>query len=165
MGIKFTIRDQDKGWRDIRKAVKEVGRGADVHVGIFSDKAGGGADRGGINNVQLAQIHEFGAGRIPARPFMRATFKENASKYFLQMKRMVQEVFDGKLKQRTSLNKLGKMVAEDIKDRVLSGPHIPPPLSSVTVEKKGHSRPLVDTESMIESVTWKTSLGRKARKI
>ena len=171
MAIKLTITDKDRGWNKIRQTAKEVGKGAAVYVGVFRDKAGGGDVRvdpvsgGTLTNLEIAIIQEFGTKRIPARSFVRSTFKQNVGKYFIKMKRLARSVADGEIKPRTSLNKLGKMIANDIKQRVLTGPYLKPPLSQITIDRKGHDRPLVDEKKMIEAVTWKTSLGRKPRKV
>lgn len=123
-----------------------------------------GETDGGI--IERAIWNEFGTkgggwgGPIPERPFMRNAIRSNTPAYRNFMasaaKKLVRDLAAGTAaptSMRRSLNRLGAMAQGDIQAEITS--LTTPPNSAVTVERKGSSKPLIDTGQLRASVTWK----------
>ncbi|NIQ91025.1 MAG: hypothetical protein GWM98_04750 [Nitrospinaceae bacterium] len=86
----------DRGWDQLMKRMRRYSLGVAAKVGIQGPK--GAAARGiQLSNAYLGSIHEFGTrdGKIPERPFMRATFDANEGKYSREYKKIAAGFFEG----------------------------------------------------------------------
>lgn len=99
--------------------------------------------------------HEFGApaANIPARPFIRPTFEENRDRYLGSMKWSIARVLHGSRKLEGELDRIGRIVADDIKMRIASTDS--PANAEATIRKKGFDDPLIDSHTMVDAVTVK----------
>lgn len=139
-------REVDHGWNRIMQEVAKLrGNRGGVRVGILGDDQ--------ERNVIVGMAQEFGTATIPERSFIRSTIGMMRDKYFGIMGRGWARVLEGKATVYQVLDTLGVVAANDIKTRVTTGEHIPPPLAPETIARKGSSRPLVDTAQMINSVS------------
>lgn len=113
------------------------------------------ARNGSVTNAQLASIHEFGLGNVPARPFIRPPFAANRAAYLEILKAgYYQALVKGDTNAfRRTLGLVGAKMAADIKKYVTDGNNLAP-LAQSTIDRKGSSRPLVDTGQLINSVTY-----------
>jgi hypothetical protein len=136
-----------------RQLAKSHGKA--VKVGFVGDKADADHE-GGLNNLELAVIHEYGAPRanIPARPFVRPAFDAHRKEYQTALAKGMVGVLAGRDDYDKLLGRIGAKAAADMKAYVTAGPHIPPPLKPATVVAKGSDRPLVDTGRMVGSISW-----------
>lgn len=91
--------------------------------------------------------------RIPERSFLRSWATGNIQ----QTKKMMQElhnlVGNGTLSPETALNQLGAYGQAGVKQQILALQS--PPLAAATIAKKGSSKPLIDTGTMLGSVRYK----------
>jgi hypothetical protein len=140
----------------IRKEITKAGN-LHVKVGVLSDE---GHD-GELSILELAAIHEFGspAANIPQRSFIGSTMNEKEREIAELCAKLVGKIYEGKMTAEKALEILGQFLAAEIKKKVTTGDHIPPPLAPATVAAKGSDRPLVDTGQMINSVTHKVHTG------
>ena len=90
---------------------------------------------------------------IPERSFIRTGHDENVDRIMKQTERAIAAVVAGTMSVDDMLDLCGEQLATAIKKyaRDLSSPAN----SSLTIEWKGSSNPLVDTGNMIESIDWK----------
>ncbi len=129
------------------------------------------------SNAWLAGIHEYGCNipvtpkmrrflhaqglhlkdstkyiRIPERSFLRNGHDENADRVMKQTERAISQVIAGKMSVDKMLDLCGEQFATAIKTymRDLSSPGNHP----YTVDQKGNNNPLIDTEGLVESITW-----------
>lgn len=144
----------DRGWRELKKRL--LGKiDPHVRVGIIGSK-GGSASRDGISMVELAAIHEFGApnANIPERSFIRRTFHEKRKDLAKLTRELARKVYSReRLPIKDALDTLGAWGAAQVKNTITGEP-IPPPLQPKTIERKGSTRPLVDTGQLLNSITW-----------
>jgi len=125
-----------------------------VKAGVLGKKNSRTAARGELTNAQLASIHEFGLGKVPARPFIRPPFVMHKGSYL----DILRDSYHGAMHSnnpnqfRKALALVGMKMAADIRNYVTAGPHIPPPLAPKTIDRKGSDRPLVDTGQLVRSV-------------
>ena len=145
-----------------------------VEVGIF-----------GENDSQIliiAGVHEFGAKiqvtpkmrnflhsigihlrketeaiNIPERSFIRAGFDENVSKIQQQAEILIDDVLSLKIGAKAFYEALGGAVVSMFQDYLTEISS--PPLSSVTIERKGSSNPLIDTGRLRQAITYRVVSG------
>jgi hypothetical protein len=147
---------------------------ASVTVGVFGSageephdaKTEGAA--GGLTCRDLAEIHEFGLGNVPARSFVRAYFDANRERLRDMLGVLMRKAIERVIKSgapiddsiRTSiLTKLGIKMQTEMQARIARG--IEPPLDPRTVMRKGSSTPLIDTGQLRSSITFVVDLGGK----
>lgn len=109
-----------------------------------------------LTNAQIASIHEYGLGKVPARPFIRPPFDKNHKTYVDMLAKGLRKAMRN-LNPRAFpmlLELIGQKMVADIKNYVTQGTGVPPPLSPATIKRKGSSRPLVDTGQLLNSVTY-----------
>lgn len=179
-GIKYTIRDVDRGYRKIRERAKALAAAKPhVKVGVFDDGKPREPDPENPNNrytnTQIAAVHEYGAPRagIPARAPLRTTFDANRAKYRRLCNRLGGAYMAGTMPLRRALGILGQTYVADVRATVRAG--LSPPLAAATLlrkmqkgkwkkPRKGRKRlapkPLIDTGQLLASYTYRVELGK-----
>jgi hypothetical protein len=149
------------------KILRELGklRRTVVTVGVHQDDSARAGDS--LTNPQLAAIHEFGAGRIPERSFLRATIDQDRRVEDFAREQAA-EVATGVRPASQAGERIGVMTSNAVKTRIRD--HIPPPLAAVTIQRKiekgahgsglasmagNAAAPLIDTGQLINSITYK----------
>ena len=135
---------------DLRKKLNEM-HNKKVAVGYF-ENATYTKDGKSTPVAYVASTMEFGSMHIPARPTIRPSLEKNKAKYFDLINKAVVNSLNGS-DFKVGLMIVGKMGAEDIQAEIRNLQN--PPLSIKTILKKGHSKPLMDTKVMFQSVTFK----------
>ena len=159
-----TVVDKRRKW-DALKANAAQLRNLTVTVGVHDDA---GAHGDGAESVaQIAAQHEFGAGRVPERSFLRSTFDRNRGKYADLIKTLAQDVAVQGQSPDLAARKLGVIASGDVKATIQAG--IDPPLSPETKaardEKAAHGgglasmaqtyTPLIDSGQLLASITFR----------
>lgn len=113
----------------------------EITVGIHGAE-GGAPHEGGESIAAIGEAHEFGAG-VPQRSFLRAWFDERQS----EIEKTIQAQLELSLQRGKSLDWALERVAvwaqADIQKRIAAG--IDPPNAPSTIQRKGSSKPLIDT--------------------
>lgn len=135
---------------DLRKKLNEM-HNKKVAVGYFSN-ATYTKNGKSIPVAYVASKMEFGDMHTPARPTIRPSLEKNKAKYFDLINKAIVNSLNG-TDFKTGLMIVGKIGAEDIQAEIRSLQN--PPLSIKTILKKGHSKPLMDTKVMFQSVASK----------
>ena len=98
----------------------------------------------------VAATNEFGnpANNQPPRPFFRNAIANHESEWQEATAKLIEN--GGEVRDALSL--LGEIIVDDIKEsiRTLDSP----PLSPVTIARKGFDKPLIDTSNMLNSVSY-----------
>lgn len=113
-----------------------------------------GATYNGVIPVPMvAATNEFGnpAHNQPPRPFFRNAIAEHEEEWKEQAALLIERGDD--IEEVFSM--LGTIIAADIQQsiRTLDSP----PLSPVTIARKGFDKPLIDTKNMLDSVSYEVS--------
>ena len=120
-----------------------------VKVGVL-----GNGSANGISVQDYAIFNEYGTSRIPARPFFRLSVgtanAQNEIKEY--MKQQVEQIIQGGMSAQQAYENLGTFVVQKIKKTIASVNFAA--LNPQTVKKKGHSKPLIDTHSLYESINY-----------
>ncbi|HHT3633773.1 hypothetical protein I6L63_15460 [Enterobacter hormaechei] len=144
MSVKIT--DKKEVWRRIRVGLNEL-EPVEVVAGIQK-----GEVNDGVLVAEYATWNEFGTRTTPSRPFMRNAFDKNVEtlvRFFYQGRR---GIVDGKINQDQLMNAVGVKMVQLIKESILNESWAPN--AEYTIDRKKSSKPLVDTGTMLNSITY-----------
>lgn len=132
---------------DLLKVLNQI-KNKEVAVGYFENSTY--AD--GTPVAYVSAKMELGTMHIPARPTMQPAMKKHKSKYANMILNAVEDAINGG-DFENGLMKLGLTARDDIQSEIVSLEN--PPLANSTILRKGHSKPLMDTKVMFQSVHFK----------
>lgn len=131
-----------------------------VEIGILGD---GDKYKGSdITVLGVATIHEFGLNmvdkngnriNIPERSFIRSSYDANKNKLF-DLESELAKVLELKLPVDAFFNLVGEL-SVGIIQRHLTEDVKSPPLADSTIRAKGSSNPLIDTQQLRDSISFK----------
>ncbi len=107
---------------------------------------------GDVNNATLAALHEMGGTNLPERSFIRSTIRENGARYAKTEAEQIAQSIAGGTEPSIVLERLGTMVSNDIKVKIVNGPF--KDLEDITAKRKGSDKPLIDTGAMRQSISY-----------
>lgn len=142
-----------------------------VAVGILS-KAGG-------QMLMIANVHEFGCSipvtkkmrgflaynynvhlrkdtkeiKIPERSYVRTSYDSKSGEVGSSGDELITRVVDGDMSAKSFYELLGQTCADTIRDYLINNVKAPP-LSSMAIEHKGSSNPLVDTGQLAAAISY-----------
>jgi hypothetical protein len=96
---------------------------------------------------------------IPERSFIRNTVDLKAAEIQKTMEKQVALISVGKVTTEGVLRRLGLFVKGLIQERMAQG--IAPGLKRATIERKGSSKPLIDTGQLRSSIAYEVRKGEK----
>lgn len=114
----------------------------------------GPTEKDGTPVAMIAAIHEFGAPSkgIPERSFLRSSIAQNMAKYMRFNRTNLLAILQMKMTPDKALSLLGEMAAGDAKKMIRHGDFVP--LLPATIRAKGSSKPLIDTTTMVQTLTY-----------
>lgn len=131
--------------RYFRALAQKVRRGGTLKVGFMA----GATYPDGTPVPLVAALNEFGTSKAPPRPFFRNMISQKSSGWGPAAgKLLVSNNYD----VRTTLTLVGEGIKGQLQQSIAS--NIPPPNAPSTIARKGHSRTLIDTGQMLNSVTY-----------
>lgn len=151
------VEEIDRGWEAMKRKLIEAD-GLTVEIGVFDTSQRFDTP---ASNVQIAGWMEFGTRtkdertHVPARPFLSTTLDDHAEEIFVKASELEAAVLDGRMTNDVALNNMGDFVAKLVKQTIDRGHPSWPPLAAETIRRKGSSRPLIDTRSLYEAVTFR----------
>jgi hypothetical protein len=160
--------DTDLGLEDIFKEMEKLNSMC-VKVGITEDVGAQKVDGGDATLAEYATYNELGVKRkkkdededenaggiwlIPPRPFVRGWADAKREQIAKTEEMLTKLVADGKLKAETAIRQLGEYGMDGVKSYVKHGSFIPN-AKSTKARKRGSSKPLIDTHTMINAVNF-----------
>ena len=134
-------------------ALKEASRKA-VFVGLPSEKVGSKVYGDGMTVLRVGAIHEFGAGPIPQRSFLRVPFRIKAK----EMNAATAIQFTAMMLGRpvdTALGRIGAIATNISKGAFTTlGYGDWPAIQPETARRKGSSQTMIDSGILRGSITW-----------
>ena len=121
-----------------------------VKVGVL-----GNGGSGSVSVQEYAIFNEYGTSRgIPPRPFFRLSVgTANAQKNIkTKVRQLILQVVNGEISGEEFYNQMGTYLVKKIKRTIMSGNFAT--LNPQTIKKKGHSKPLMDTHSLYNSINY-----------
>lgn len=142
------LRGGEKLEEALRKMAEGLSRGGTVRVGFLENAT----YPDGKSVAMIAAIQDFGTGTIPPRPFFRNMIAAKQGEW--------PGAIDGLLKANDydidkTLQQTGAAIAGQLRQSIIDTNA--PPLSPVTIRRKGHAKPLIDTSHMINSVDFEVN--------
>lgn len=129
-------------------AVKLAGE-HEVRVGVPDGKNEPGT---GTPLSLVAAAHEFGVpGRIPERPFLRPGLLSKKEDLKTINEANFKQVVNEKMSVADALASIGIFAAASVQHFIRNGSF--QPLDPRTIERKGSTKPLIDTGNLIQSIT------------
>ena len=144
-------KEYNGGLKGFLERFKEIGK-PKVYIGVPASK--NGMHEGGINMATLLALHVLGAPSrgIPQRDPLRPPLIANAQRYSdllaLGLKNALSDGTDPKL----VYEKIGIVATNDVYDYFVTGNF--KPLNQKTIDRKGSSKPLIDTEELRGAITY-----------
>jgi len=147
-----TLSVRDNGARAMLARITAAQQPARVRVGVLDDAVkeddGGGAP---MSLLEVAAVHEFGAGHVPQRSFIRATVDLHTEEIQRLQQGLGLQIIRGEIDHTTALERLGIKVVAWVQNRIAAG--IDPPNADSTIARKGSSKPLINTGQLRSSIT------------
>lgn len=140
-----TVSGGDKLDRALAEIAKRLGKSGTVRAGFFENAT----YEDGTSVALVAAVQNFGGGNVPPRPFFTNAIANNSGQWA--------GILQGALNAtdnnvEASLGMLGEVVVGQIKDSIHQTNA--PPLAASTVKAKGFNKPLIDTATMLNSVSY-----------
>lgn len=133
--------------RKLAEMAEKLGEGKVLRVGFLENAT----YQDGQQVAMVAAANEFGnpANNQPPRPFFRNMIADNKDNWPDDIGRIAQATgFDGE----QTLGLMGEHIKGQLQQSIRE--LMEPPLSPVTIEKKGFDKPLIDTGHMLNSVDY-----------
>jgi len=133
--------------RKLAEMAEKLGEGKVLRVGFLESAT----YPDGQQVAMVAAANEFGnpANNQPPRPFFRNMIADNKDNWPDDIGRIAQATgFDGE----QTLGLMGEHIKGQLQQSIRE--LMEPPLSPVTIEKKGFDKPLIDTGHMLNSVDY-----------
>ena len=143
--------EHNGGLKGFLERFKEIGK-PKVYIGVPASK--NGMHEGGINMATLLALHVLGAPSrgIPQRDPLRPPLIANAQRYTdllaLGLKNALSDGTDPKL----VYEKIGIVATNDVYDYFVTGNF--KPLNQKTIDRKGSSKPLIDSEELRGAISY-----------
>ena len=143
------------------KIIKQIAALSKLNI-----KAGiieGAGDKDGVPIAQYAAYNEYGVPgkkkkwNIPPRPFIRGWVENHEAEIKATQERLFKQVSEGKISAEIAIAKLGQFAQDGIKRYIVAGNF--EPNAEATIQRKGSSRPLIDTGAMRNSVRYQIIKG------
>lgn len=148
-----------KGSKALIGRIAGMRTGIEVTVGVHSDDAehthAGGE---GLTVGDIATFHEFGTQTVPQRSFIRGWYDESKPEIAAVLRQELLAVVEGRRGVGQAFERAALRFEASVKARIRR--HIPPPLSPVTVQRKGSSTPLIDTSQLLNAIRARVGVGR-----
>jgi hypothetical protein len=142
-----TLRGGEKLEEKLGELAKGLSKAATLRVGWPVSTAYEDGTQVGL----IAAINEFGAPSRgqPPRPFMRIAIQDNSPHWPGQVASLLAA---SNYDATATLNLMGAEVVGQVQDSIDA--LMDPPLAASTIAKKGHDKPLIETNLMRSSVTF-----------
>jgi len=135
------------------KSMKEM-KSKYVAVGILESEATGRIYKNGTSVLEIAAIHEFGAGKNPERSFLRMPQQLKKKEIDKFTNKQLMKVFDG-MNVNKGLGLIGTYATNISQDAFKTGGFGKwPEIEQSTINRKGSSAPLIDTGTLKNSISW-----------
>lgn len=155
--VQVAIDDRDHGYK---RMVADVGMmdGAQIDVGVFGAKAAAKHPDSSLTVGQLATLHEFGLGGQEPRPAIGQWTDQNEDRIHDELFTDLRLALSTRAPLGPILKLRAKAWADSVREFILEG-HVTPHNTAMTVEWKGHDRPLDGrTGTLAEAIDSKVTL-------
>jgi phage gpG-like protein len=140
------------------KTVHEVSTGEMIRRGFAWDGSG-------LTMAQLGAVHEFGAGNVPQRSFIRSAMTTHRDDVMRLLENVLRRGLQNQIVALSAeLDGVGAVGTGYVVEQFnLSGSPAWAPLSSYTLARREHGgdKPLWDTGQLVQSITWEVKIAKQ----
>ena len=133
--------------RRFQRMLRELAE-KEVRIGF---QQGESSDENGTDMCDIAMWNELGTSNIPSRPFLRMSVDENEGKIKNFLKSKKADLVQGASAEQV-LKEIGIFQKDLIQEKITNGNF--EANAQATINKKGSSKPLIDTGRMRQSVNY-----------
>lgn len=133
-----------------KRYFQELKKLAEMEV-LVGFQSSGSDYEGGASVAEVAAFNEFGSSDTPPRPFMRQSFENHEAELKAACELVNQILAKGGTVEE-ALSRLGVTAKALIQAEIVNGGFEPNAPS--TIKKKGSDKPLIDSGTMRQSVTY-----------
>lgn len=135
---------------DIREAQRK-----EVAVGIPRGEATAKIYGDGTTVLQVAVAHEYALGRVPERSFLRVPFRVKRNEVQQALIDQFERVAAGRISVQQALGLVGATARNiSVEAFTTMGYGQWPDIEQATKDAKGSTKPLIDTGTLRNSITW-----------
>lgn len=134
--------------RHLREIARRLGDGVSLRVGFLEDAK----YPDGTPVAQVAMWSEYGTSTSPPRPFIRNMVVSKSPRWGHALGRIVR---DNDYDAVRSLSLMGEGIKGQLQQSIQD--FTDPPLAQSTIDRKGFSKPLIDTSVMWRSVDFQVT--------
>ena len=102
--------------------------------------------------VDIALYNELGTSTIPSRPFLAQTVQMHEEEIKEMAATEISQTLIGKKDSQQAFNAIGEDVRQKVQNRINEGQFVPTAPS--TIKHNGHDRPLIDTGTMRDNISY-----------
>jgi len=119
----------------------------------------GPAEADGTSIAMIAAVHEFGSPSqgIPERSFLRTGIRAALPHLTEVNANSLRGIARGTLTVPVALGRVGALAVAAVQRQIVEGSYVP--LRPATIRRKGSSKPLIDTGSLRQSITYQIVTG------
>lgn len=150
--IKVSVTETQAAKDAIKRALDEFATSEFVTVGIH-ESAGVHPDAG-ITQAQLGAVQQFGNDNIPPRPWLDVGLSTGNQEYIS----ILRDAAERGERLNSALDRVGVVAVGKVQEYVIN--LNTPPNAQSTIDRKGSSNPLIDTGSMVQSITYTVQSGK-----
>lgn len=143
----------DAGLTALEKGLEEF-RAYETQVGYY----GGLTYPDGTAVSAVAAFHEFGTATMPQRSFIRSTLEDKRREIAQVTQEALADVLNGG-NPRSAASKIARTIAYYVYQKLLTAKLWAAPLAQSTVDRKGHSTPLLDEKRLRTDLMWRVLKG------
>jgi hypothetical protein len=161
-GRHASVTTSGPGLQKLMDLVNELKINPEVRVGILANEKNNRTGAGGLTNVEVAILNEYGTATIPARPFIGTSGDVFRRAWMDLMTRTLGLAVDGKLTPVQALEIVGLRAVADMKKVLLES--MWEPNAPSTIKRKGSSHPLIQSRQLLNSISSQASAQGTGRK-
>ncbi len=154
--VRTSVKDVDRGYKRVAEAMGEMGH---VTLGVQGEEAEAQHPNSNLTVGELAAAHELGlVPGAPQRSWLRKWMDANQKRMANEARAALQAVIRGEKSRNQALIALGFKWTTELREQFWNGT-IKPALKASTIARKGgETRPLLDSATVANAITYKVFL-------
>lgn len=148
----MSVREKGRGSVELEKLLRSL-QDVEITVGIHGDEGGQPHGEDGQTIASIAESHELGLG-VPTRSWLRGWVDENQTQNAKDLRNFGEQAIRTRQPSPVVAEQLALRFAGSIQKRIARTGAFQPN-AQATIDKKGSSRPLIDSGVMRSAITAK----------
>lgn len=91
---------------------------------------------------------------IPSRPFVRMTFAQHQPEFTVKMRDALSAIIGRRKTVEQAQDEIGELMLERLRETILAAKGWAAPLAQVTIDRKGHDDPLIESGALYDRASY-----------